>query len=253
MIEQLAFFIAMTLSVDLDNICENDIITSAHHQQGDKVIDQLTCQLMEKLNERAATLTREAQFDLALQDAALMTRIVPSSSVGYLRAGNIYQQQGRQRAAVMVYEQGLDKVSPSQSGYAQLNRYRSHALEVEDSKRIDFISRLPMEIVVLNIVPLLLDPLEPMTLDQRYPYLSVSTTWRQRILQANVLNFSLYNSIAMTPYQHEQLIRYVPHIKSFTMYGRPHQESPNDIIGLFIKGRFSALQYLDVERKLSPV
>ncbi|KAI7876168.1 hypothetical protein K492DRAFT_210525 [Lichtheimia hyalospora FSU 10163] len=237
----------MTLSIDLDNICENDIITSAHHQQGDKVIDQFTCQLMEKLNERAATLTREAQFDLALQDAALMIRIVPSSAVGYLRAGNIYQQQGRQRAAVMIYEQGLDTVSPSQPGYTQLHQYRSYALEVEDSKRVDFIRRLPMEIIVINIVPLLLDPLEPMTLDQRYPYLSVSTTWRQRILQANVLKFSLDSSLAITCYRYDQLIRYAPHIKSFTMYGHPCKTSPNDIMDLFINGQFSTLQHLDVE------
>lgn len=56
-----------------------------------EAITQLGSQLMDNLNRRSTALANGAHFDLALRDAAVMRAICPTSSLGYLKAGDIYQ------------------------------------------------------------------------------------------------------------------------------------------------------------------
>lgn len=244
-------FTTMTISVQYEDV----LVTSAHHGQGDTIVSaathdigQLLSRLMEKLDERATTLACGAQFDLALRDAAMMRTLAPGSSLGYLRAGSIYQEQGRQRAAVMMYDQGLDRVPSCDPCYTQLGQCRSHALKEEDTKRVDFISRLPMDIIATTLIPLLFDPLET-TLGRLSPLLSVSHTWRQSILQCNILTLVVDRSM-MTPNEFEQSVEaYVPYVKSLFVKRTPVEESANDVVDLLVKAHFPAIRHLDLDCK----
>ncbi|KAJ8658017.1 hypothetical protein O0I10_006288 [Lichtheimia ornata] len=179
-----------------------------------KAIDQLACQFMTKLNERATAFANGANFDLALRDAALMRVITPTSSLGYLKAGTIYQQQGRQQQAASMYEKGLAMVPSSDECYADLQKGHADA-ESAANNRVDFITQLPLEIVVSAILPLLFD--ECMEADTPCPYLYVSRTWRQRMLACNNLSFYHEELHEGPPGHMRELKRFSHHVKTLSM------------------------------------
>ncbi|KAJ8657986.1 hypothetical protein O0I10_006257 [Lichtheimia ornata] len=180
-----------------------------------KEINQLTCRFIENLNERSTALANGANFDLALRDAAFMRLLNPTSSIGYLKAGTIYQQQGRRKEAAAMYEEGIANVPSSDDGYTNLQKQHAHALSASN-KRIDFISQLPLDLVVSTTLPLVFHnyKLSPHT---RCPYLYVSRTWQQRILQRNDLRFDIPRSDGMPHPDGNQLIKFAPHVKSLTV------------------------------------
>lgn len=179
-------------------------------------ICELASRLLEKLNERSATLARGGQFHLALSDAATMRVLAPRSSVGYLRAGTIYEQQGNQRAAVRMYDQGLETVPPSEHGYTNLEKRRTEAMHAADTKCVDFITQLPLDIVTTSITPLLF---ENNRLDANKPcsYLYVSHPWQQRLLASNPLTFMIHEDVSDSV----QVIKFASHIKSLLI---PHNK-----------------------------
>ncbi|KAJ8658038.1 hypothetical protein O0I10_006309 [Lichtheimia ornata] len=205
----------------------NSIILSlppiaSYHQQGEstistatKEIDQLACQLMEKLNERSTAMANGAQFQLALCDAEAIRFINPSSSLGYLKAGYIYQQQGRQKEAVAIYKEGLVNVPSSDACYTNLQMQLAEASNAAN-KRIDFISRLPLELVVSGILPWVFDNYQ-LAADKRCPYLYVSRTWRKRILDCNNLSFDVDCVYKKPPLHYQELERFAAHVKTLSM------------------------------------
>ncbi|CDS06461.1 hypothetical protein LRAMOSA08989 [Lichtheimia ramosa] len=195
---------------------------TSYHQQGDKAIstatdeiDQLACQLMEKLDGRATALANGAQFELALRDATFIRTLAPRSSLGYLTAGYIYRQQGRQQEAVAMYDQGLVNVPISDVCYTNLQLERADAANAA-SKRIDFITQLPLELVTAEILPLVFKdtPLQP---DTPCPYLYVSHAWQQVILRSNNLDFYIDRKRCTLPDHDDQLARFAPYVKSLTI------------------------------------
>ncbi|KAJ8658012.1 hypothetical protein O0I10_006283 [Lichtheimia ornata] len=178
-------------------------------------IDRLACQFMAKLNERSTAFANGANFDLALCDAALMRVITPTLSLGYLKAGNIYQQQGRQQQAVAMYEEGLGMVPSSDECYADLQMGHANAKNAA-SKRLDFITQLPMEIAASEILPWVFHNCK-LEADTPCPYLYVSSTWRERILQCNNLNFYLEESNKGPPGHLHELKRFSQHVKTLSM------------------------------------
>ncbi|KAJ8658032.1 hypothetical protein O0I10_006303 [Lichtheimia ornata] len=183
-----------------------------------KDIDQLACQLMEKLNERSTAMANGGQFQLALRDAEAIQFIYPSSSLGYLRAGTIYQQQGRQKEAVAIYQEGLVNVPSSDACYTSLQMQQADASNAAN-KRIDFISRLPLELVASGILPLVFHRCK-LEADVPCPYLYVSRTWRQRILNCNNLSFRLNYGPMNSTLQFRELERFAPHVKKLRMDAR---------------------------------
>ncbi|KAJ8652860.1 hypothetical protein O0I10_011460 [Lichtheimia ornata] len=109
------------------------------------VIADSTCRLQQCCN-----------FELALKDAAWMRQLVPSSVAVYLCAGHVYSLQGRQKAAVEIYDQGL-------------------AVQKDH-----FINELPLDIT-MNIAPWILSQGE-MAPSEIREYLDVSRVWREKLL-----------------------------------------------------------------------
>ncbi|KAJ8657995.1 hypothetical protein O0I10_006266 [Lichtheimia ornata] len=179
-----------------------------------KAVDQLACQFMAKLNERATAFANGANFDLALRDAALIRVITPTSSLGYLKAGTIYHQQGRQQEAASMYEKGLAMVPSSDECYADLQMGHANATNA-GNKRVDFITQLPFEIVASAILRLLFD--ECMEADTPCPYLYVSRTWRERKLVCNNLSFHHEELHEGHPGHMRELKRFSHHVKTLSM------------------------------------
>ena len=78
--------------------------------------------------------------------------MLPGSALGYLCTGDIYCQQGRYATAISIFDQGLKQVPESDPYYQHIQQHRMTAVE-NNTKRVDFISRLPFDIVITNILP----------------------------------------------------------------------------------------------------
>lgn len=195
---------------------------NSHHQQREvtistttEAIAQLSCQLMENLNRRSTALANGANFDRAFRDAALMQAISPTSSLGYMQAGYIYQQQGRHEEAAAIYEKGLTSVPSSDNGYTNIQLQHEDARN-QASKRIDFISQLPLEIVVSALLPLVFHNYR-IAADTRCPYLYVSRTWRQRVVQCNSLSFHNHERMSSSVFQFREVERFSAHTKKLSL------------------------------------
>ena len=129
------------------------------------------------LDNRARALASCAQFESALRIATTM-QMVPSSVAGYLCAGHVYSMQGRQKAAIDIYDQGLASVPLSSPSRQQLVEAR-YAAQEQDSTVIDFIKELHGDIVE-NIAPRILsDKIAP---SEIHEYLGVSHVWHEKLL-----------------------------------------------------------------------
>lgn len=207
-------------------------------------ITELACRLIRKLNDRSTALAQGAHYDLALRDAGYMRLLDPTCSIGYLKAGEIYEQQGRQLQALTMYEEGLVKVSSSDQHYTQLVHKRDDASRTA-GKRMDFIGDLPVELAseIVNLVfdNYLLLPYTPC------PYLYVSQKWRQRILNRNDLRFGLFRSRSPQTFHSSELAKFAAHIKSLAFEigksGPIHDENARD----FINTHFPSLTHFQIE------
>ncbi|KAJ8657582.1 hypothetical protein O0I10_006646 [Lichtheimia ornata] len=131
------------------------------------------------LNLSALELSKLANFDAALHDANIMQQTSPTSALGYIRAAAIYSEQGKQHDAIDVCTKGLSLVDTNDTHYAILQQVKHVAMR-RQNKRIDFISQLPVEIVVTRIIPLFMD-CDFLDLSIPYAYMHVSKVWRDRI------------------------------------------------------------------------
>ncbi|KAJ8652403.1 hypothetical protein O0I10_011983 [Lichtheimia ornata] len=167
-------------------LLKNTIVTAQHGNDGNRIatatktLQQAAHQLVKVLNERARLFANSAQFSTALRDAAAIRAMLPGSGLGYLCMGDVRYQQGRYAAAIAMYDQGLQAAPESDPYYQQLHQQREKAMTNNNSKRVDFISKLPLDIVITNIVP----RMEPvLTSAMSFAPLDVSRTWRERILK----------------------------------------------------------------------
>lgn len=135
--------------------------------------------LLTVLNDRAKGLTECANFDAALSDASTMQQLSPSSPLGYLCAGSVYSQQGRQRDAIDIYNQGLSKVNKDDPGYDDLQQAKADAVD-RDNRRFDLFSELLCDNdLAQQLVPMLMD--EKQWIDTEY--FLVSNTWREKMMR----------------------------------------------------------------------
>lgn len=201
------------------------------------------------LYDRATASAACADFETASRDAAEIQTLLPSSPLGFLCQGDIYRQQGRQTAAIEAYENGLGLSSSSSSleddhhhVYDQLQCNKKDA-EYPLSKRIDFISQLPMEIVRCYILPKTME-------DRRWyaevgcPYLHVSRAWRERFLAVDG-GLTFYTA---SPYEdNSELYAFVPYVGSLKM--QDYHNHPDET-NLFDQVDFSCLTCFDLEGKM---
>ncbi|KAI8150429.1 hypothetical protein BJV82DRAFT_587168 [Fennellomyces sp. T-0311] len=129
--------------------------------------------LLSVLDNRAYALGMQGHFDDAVKDAEAMITCKPTLPTGFIRLGNIYRMQGKQRRAIETYEIGLESVPPDDPQYPLLQEGKAEAT-LQNEKRIDFIARLPIEMVDYIMTQL---PNE-----SRAICLSISSVWRNKIL-----------------------------------------------------------------------
>lgn len=135
--------------------------------------------LLMVLNDRAKGLAECANFDAALCDASTMQQLSPSSPLGYLCAGRVYSQQGRQRDAIAIYDQGLSAVNKDDPGYSDLQHAKTDAVDL-DNRRFDLFSELLCDTTLAQqLVPMLMNNKQYIDTE----YFMVSKTWREKLMR----------------------------------------------------------------------
>ncbi|CDH54769.1 predicted protein [Lichtheimia corymbifera JMRC:FSU:9682] len=151
-------------------------------------LKQCSKTFVQLLYDRATAFAACAQFSLAERDANAMRAIDPSSPLGYLCGGYIFELQGHQKAAIDMYDEGLRSVPWDDLGYILLEKAR-HEAKCLDNKRIDFISQLPLDVVAKNIVPRILD--HGSSSSSSLLLQQVSRVWQERVLLCTSSNTRL--------------------------------------------------------------
>ncbi|CDH54819.1 predicted protein [Lichtheimia corymbifera JMRC:FSU:9682] len=244
-------------NINWSELLNNPIVTAQHGNDSNRIVtatetlQQAAHHLVEVLNERARLSANSAQCDKALSDAAAIVAILPGSGLGYLCTGDMHCQQGRYAAAISIYDQGLEAVSISDPYYHQLVQRRM-AAETNNSKRVDFISCLPLDIVITNIIP---RALSEFYCDVSSEYLYVSRAWQERFLrQPNGLYYHFGSerkrffqqshrvfSKDTSELGHPQLVRFAPYIQSLRV-----SMDGIHLDDLFSRARFPNLKVLDI-------
>ncbi|CDH57688.1 predicted protein [Lichtheimia corymbifera JMRC:FSU:9682] len=176
-----------------------------------------------------------------------------TAALGYLCEGDVYCQQGRSEAAMagrksVIYDKGLEAVPASDPHYRDLQQQRQPRRSKKTSsnnKRIDFISELPIDVVSTYIIPRFM----PVLLSTGCcPYLQVSHTWQQRILQhAEDLSVEVDYELDSFREGHYQLFRIAPYVKSLDIIVRMQK----NLVDLFTRAKFSSLKKLKLGSELS--
>ncbi|KAJ8657567.1 hypothetical protein O0I10_006631 [Lichtheimia ornata] len=146
--------------------------------------------LLLALNVRASLLVNAERLELALDDAIAMMTLVPTSPLGYLCAGGIHSRRGHHASAIETLNDGLKRVPPSDPQYAHLLNARAVAYN-KSIKRIDFISKLPLDVVTHNIIPRILQGRSMFHIGRPCGYFDVSRTWRKRMALASGLQYEI--------------------------------------------------------------
>ncbi|KAI7878399.1 hypothetical protein K492DRAFT_209006 [Lichtheimia hyalospora FSU 10163] len=167
------------------DVSQQPIVTIASGASIKVIADSTRClqqcvqEQLRHLDNRARVLATCAHFEAALRDAITMQELAPTLAAGYLCAGHVCSFQGREKAAIEIYDKGLAVVPLSDPSHQQLLDTRSMAQE-KDSKCIDFISEFPLDIIE-HIAPKILSA-EEMAPSELEEYLGVSRVWREKLL-----------------------------------------------------------------------
>lgn len=134
-------------------------------------------------------------------------------------------------------------VDTMEMDYDTLQRAKMDA-EQHQNTRIDFISQLPLDIVITTLIPLFLDGDKPLN-SLEFPYLHVSKIWRERIVKCfGGLYFETGDGDDGNLPQVVQLAR---HIKTFDV----ERYSKGTWLGDLQRNHdFCSLQELDIYSKL---
>ncbi|KAI7874300.1 hypothetical protein K492DRAFT_211650 [Lichtheimia hyalospora FSU 10163] len=184
-----------------------------------KVIYQQLAHLhLETLDIQARSYVARAQFTTALDIASSMQEMNPASALGYLCQGYIHMQQGRCLAATRVYGKAMEHVPMTDTQYERIKEDKSMAIK-RVAKRMDLIAYLPNDISFC-IFPLLFNQCSYKEYRQ---YLLVSSTWLDRMLQWDQLEFSIVhyipeeetNPAIIKSFHHVRSIQFVNCVRPF--------------------------------------
>ncbi|CDS06455.1 hypothetical protein LRAMOSA08983 [Lichtheimia ramosa] len=164
------------------------------------------------LDLRSIALTKTANCDSALDNAKTMQQLSPTSALEYMREAMIYSEQGKQRHVIDICNQALRMVDPKDVHYGALQQTKMDA-EQQQVKCIDFISQLPVDIVITTLIPMFITECDALDGCQPCPYLYVSRVWRDRVIQSvNGLYFYIENENEENTYP--EVMKFAQHIKS---------------------------------------
>ena len=94
-------------------------------------------------------------MDLAIADAHKMMSLPSMLPNGYLRKADILKMNGELPVAIEVYNDGLQKTPPEEKNKIFIQQLKNGLKEtrIQNKEPVDFISKLPLEIVNNNIMP----------------------------------------------------------------------------------------------------
>ncbi|CDS08361.1 hypothetical protein LRAMOSA02309 [Lichtheimia ramosa] len=201
----------------------DDLSSTEHPTLQNKAFDDITTEirstvdrLFQLYQKRYHMYMSHVKCDAALRDAHAMCDIDPQSPLGYLCVGEVYRQQCRQQKAIDIYSLGLKKASTQHPSYSSLIQAKEDATSQLD-KRVDFISQLPIEIVSQHIVPTIMKH-QPWDMYNQWPYLHVSQTWRNRLLQSASLHYELHEPSKVKVEDANQVDKFKDYIGSVTLH-----------------------------------
>ena len=150
--------------------------------------DTIACiqqlELLSLLEHRTHAFSMKGNFDASAQNAQTMVKYAPTLPQGYLCLGKLLSMQGKQKAALKVYQEGLENVSTEDPAYGQLLQAKKTADE-KNNQHFDLVSALPLE-VKDEIVTLV-------TEQERSSLFHVSTIWSQRLEHCQKAWKNIYN------------------------------------------------------------
>lgn len=229
-----------------NDVCQQPTLAATYGHYGTLVSDSTTklqqCvqETLTVLNDRAIGLMRCANFDAALRDAAAMQELAPLSALGYLCAANIYSQQGRQQAVIRICNKALSVVHNRDPDYIKLQRAKVHAKQ-RAAIRLDIISRLPLDVVVHVLFPMIMDHEELLDSIKLGPYLNVSKAWRDFVVQTSGgLHFKLNGENRVS-----QVHRFARYTRSLHL---PFYRHGNWLSDLLSSGKLCSLKEIKIER-----
>ncbi|KAJ8657964.1 hypothetical protein O0I10_006235 [Lichtheimia ornata] len=203
--------------------------------------------ILSALNRRAIGLSKSANFESALCDAKVMQYLSPSSALGYLREADIYSEQGQQIRVIDVCSKGLRMADTMDEHYDDLKRAKMDAEERQNT-RIDFVSQLPVDIVVTKLIPMLMDD-SAISSNNPNPYLHVSNVWRDRIIQCfDGLRFSVGSDGNHDEDALLQVIQFAQHTKALYINRHHHATWLDDLLRYH---DFCSLRQLFIEQYMS--
>lgn len=216
------------------------------------IIYDLTTQLHEPvqsilsvLDRRANTLSKCADFNAALRDAKVMQQLSSSSAIGYLQEASIYSEQGKQRRVIDTCNQALGLVDKKDAHYATLQRIKEDA-EQRQNTRIDFITKLPLDIVVTALIPLITN--QYMMENKPHPHLYVCNAWLDRIVQCfGGFDYSVFRTGEFNAEKVSELVRFSQYTRTLYVDWEGEGTWLNDMLR---DNDFSSLRHLHFGSKL---
>ncbi|KAI9246731.1 hypothetical protein BDA99DRAFT_526806, partial [Phascolomyces articulosus] len=233
-----------------------DVIRNAYQNHSlDQVIDLSTdaihhvqqWDLIPVLDRRAHAFGMKGHFEKAVQDAEEIISFAPTRAIGYLRLGQLFAMQGKQLAAIQIYEEALTKVEKQQdngdSGHQELIQRKMRAMEKND-QRLDFITVFPLEIIDSIF--------EGFGENTKLISMQVSTKWRNTVMHCpntwKTLNYDFYY-FWDRPDRVAEMMPVVPHVAKHVMYmhiGTNSEEMCQKNLELLEKGYFKRIKTLEM-------
>ncbi|KAJ8657965.1 hypothetical protein O0I10_006236 [Lichtheimia ornata] len=218
-----------------NDLCKQPTLKTSSEKYAQLVHDSTTQlhqgvqSILSALDQRATGLTKCANFESALHDARAMQQLSPSSALGYIREADIYSEQGQQLQVIDVCRKGLSRVDAMDTHYDALQRAKMDAEERQNT-RIDFISQLPVDIVITTLVPMFMDHF-PLRSDTPCSYLYVSNLWRDRITQCfDGLRFSAGDHRGYDEDALSQVVQFAQHTKTLYINRYHHGTWLDDLL-----------------------
>ena len=94
----------------------------------------------------AVEFGKASKFDKANRIAVMIIRLAPDESKGYIRAGELYEMQGKSGKAIEIYELGIENVA-SECQSLLMERMSSLQQRMDQVAHYDFMTQLPSELV----------------------------------------------------------------------------------------------------------
>ena len=173
-------------------LCINESKPPQHGDDMDQILFETTTGIINLLIKRATTYAKLGRFTDALNDARLVITQSPTLAQGYLSAGNIYSEQGKEKQAIKILQEGIEQISTAtiattkdNSHYYQCEQRQSLEASLTRSKQklercIDFVKKLLLPVEITSIIWSFVGVSESLI-----ESMLTSKTWRETILQSS--------------------------------------------------------------------